>query len=308
MSTAAWSPASSAWYASRASVDVGPGGQPRQHPGVEIRPLHRRDRLLDRHPGQLVPEPDAAAVGVQDAGPRAFVQPAAVGPAGGPHESHLGPVGNHRRDVKRRAGVRTQAGHPRQHGVAHARRDRLVRGRQDLGDEERVAAGDRVQAVGVQAVRLREVGHRGRGQRRHRHAPHRPSGGEVAEDDAQRMVAIHLVVAERRDDDRVGVGDPTAEEQQEIQGGLVGPVHVLEHGHRRRAAGQQVEERGEDGVPGRVRGHQPGQFAARAAGDVPQWTQRTGRAQRFAGALEDAGRGRRRIGEPARSCRCPPRR
>ncbi len=79
-------------------------------------------------------------------------------------------------------------------------------------------------------------------------------------------------------------GHPAADEDQQVQGGLVGPVGVLDHRHHRPATGvEQVQERAEQAVPGRLGGDKGRQLPAGLAGDVEQRAERARGPQRVAG-------------------------
>jgi hypothetical protein len=74
---------------------------------------------------------------------------------------------------------------------------------------------------------------------------------------AQRVPGPDLVVAVGHHHHRRGGGHPAADEDEQVQGGLVGPVGVLDHRHHRPATGvEQVQERAEQAVPGRLGGDQ----------------------------------------------------
>jgi hypothetical protein len=99
-----------------------------------------------------------------------------------------------------------------------------------------------------------------------------------------------LVVAVGHHHHRRRAGHPAADEDQQVQGGLVGPVGVLDHRHHRPATRvEQVQERAEQAVPGRLGGDQGRQLAAGLAGDVEQRAERARGPQRVAGPPEDAG-------------------
>ena len=113
---------------------------------------------------------------------------------------------------------------------------------------------------------------------------------------SQRMIPGHLVVAEGQHDDGGQVGDAAPEQAQEVQRGVVGPVHVLDDQHRRPARTAQLgEHRLEHGVPVGARRDRRRQRPGRAPRRVLQRAERTRRDQVVAGAAQHPGaRGQRR--------------
>jgi hypothetical protein len=84
------------------------------------------------------------------------------------------------------------------------------------------------------------------------------------------VVGPHLVVAEGHHQQHGQAGDAPAELGQPVQGGFVGPVHVLddhEHGPWPR---NLVEERGEDLLARRACEQTRREWPADRAGDVVQ--------------------------------------
>jgi hypothetical protein len=97
------------------------------------------------------------------------------------------------------------------------------------------------------------------------------------------------VVAEGGDDERVGVRDPAAEEDQQVERGLVGPVHVFEHDDDRAARGcQEIEERGEDPVARQLGGEDVGERRCGTA-DVVNGIEWARGAHRVVAAAQDRG-------------------
>jgi len=112
------------------------------------------------------------------------------------------------------------------------------------------------------------------------------------------VVGADLLVPVGDDQHRRGPLQPPPQEHQQVQGGLVGPVGVLDHHHLPRRLGKLVLERGEDGLAWAPRGEQLGQPAARLAGDVVQRPQGPRREQRVAGPQQEPGLRRLPLGEP----------
>jgi hypothetical protein len=147
-STAAAMPASSAWWASRAgsSRDVTtrwPGS------GVQLDAPAGGDGPLHRQAGQLVAEAEAATLAAEHPGGNALVHGRRVGPGDRLQERRLDAIGHDRGGVERAPRHRREPAGPGEHGVADGRRHLPAGGAEHLGDEEEVAAGGLVQAVGV---------------------------------------------------------------------------------------------------------------------------------------------------------------
>jgi hypothetical protein len=102
-------------------------------------------------------------------------------------------------------------------------------------------------------------------------------GGEVAGDELHGMQGADLVVPVG-DDQHGGCGtEPAGQEPEQVQGGLVGPVDVLDHQHRRHPCVQQpVEQGGEQHLPGCLFPEQLVEPAAERGGDVGQRAVRAG--------------------------------
>jgi hypothetical protein len=128
-------------------------------------------------------------------------------------------------------------------------------------------------------------------QRRQDQPPHL-LGPERAQHPAQRMVVAQLVVAVGQQQHAGQGRDPPGQVADHVQGGVVGPVHVLDD-HHRRPAGQLLVDGPEHGVPTGHRLHRPGQGAPGAPGHVPERAQGARRDQVVAGPDEHPGVGRR---------------
>ncbi|HEU0247331.1 MAG TPA: hypothetical protein VFR38_09640 [Gaiellaceae bacterium] len=70
----------------------------------------------------------------------------------------------------------------------------------------------------------------------------RRSARELSDHEAHWVLRPELVVAERHDEDAPCGVEPAAEVRDRVERRLVGPVHVLEHGERRR--GPELREEG----------------------------------------------------------------
>ena len=241
------------------------------------------DGPLHRQAGQLVAEVQAATLAAEHPGGDALVDGRRVGPGDRLQERRLDAVGHDRGGVERAPGHRREPAGAGEHGVADGRRHLPAGGAEHLGDEERVAAGGLVEAVGVDPLGMGQGGHGLPGQRRELEAAHPTRGRQVADDPAQRVPGPDLVVAVGHHHHRRRGGHPAADEDQQVQGGLVGPVGVLDHRHHRPASGvEQVQERAEQAVPGRLGGDKGRQLPAGLAGDVEQRAERARGPQRVA--------------------------
>jgi hypothetical protein len=130
---------------------------------------------LHRQAGQLVAEAETATLAAEHPGGDALVDGRRVGPGDRLQERRLDAVGHDRGGVERATGHRREPAGPGEHGVAHGRRHLPAGGAEHLGDEERVAAGGVVEAVGVDPPRAGQRGHGLPGQRRGGRGRRRPA-------------------------------------------------------------------------------------------------------------------------------------
>ena len=270
-------------------VDLPPGraGERGQGAPMERERAVRRQRLLDGDAGDLVAERDGAARRAQHPGGEALLEVAELAACQLLQQPELGPRRRDRNRVEQRAGARAETGGARQHGVADAVGHRGAARRERLGDEERVAGRAAVELLRVDAVQTRERGDRPRRQRRERE-PGQRRLRQLAERDAQRVVALELVVAVGDRDERRHRRDPACEQAEQVERRLVGPVQVLEHDDRWRAPPQLVEQRGQHVARPGAALDEVGQLAACLGGDVEQRPERPRRVQRLARAREHA--------------------
>jgi hypothetical protein len=97
-----------------------------------------------------------------------------------------------------------------------------------------------------------------------------------------------LVVTVGDDHQDGGGPDPSGEEPEQVQGGLVGPVDVLDHQHGHHPGIVQPFEQGtEQHLPRRLVAEQLVEPAAERGGDVGQRAQRPRGGQRVTGAPQD---------------------
>ena len=100
-----------------------------------------------------------------------------------------------------------------------------------------------MQGAGVDRIALRELADGPGRERLDPNPGHGRGGRQLAQDEPQRMRAVELVVAVGRDHERLCVADPPAEDTQDVERRLVGPVHVLDDDDQRRAVVGPEERR-----------------------------------------------------------------
>ena len=144
---------------------------------------------------------------------------------------------------------------------------------QELGDEERVAAGQVVHLDGPDILdvgRRGELGHPGRGEPGQRHPGHR-GPDERAQGAAQRVPVVEPVLPVGQQEQARQPGQPAGEHAQHVEGRVVRPVHVLHEQDGGFAAGRQdVEQPDEQLVAVRGGGQCPAGLPAEAAADVAE--------------------------------------
>jgi hypothetical protein len=249
---------------------------------------------LDGPAGQLVTEPDVPGVGLEHAAPLGLVQGRRVGeqPLDQPA---LDPAGDGGQQLQGLLGLLPEAGQAGQDGVADRGRHLDPGVGQHLGHEEGVAGGRRQHRGGVGAAAAGQLLDRTRRQRLQGQPPHL-RGGESAEDPAQRMVVAQLVVAVG-EHQHAGQGrDSPGQVAEHVQGGVVGPVDVLDD-HRRRPAGQLLVHGPEHRVPAGDLVDGLGQGPVGVVGHVPERAQGPRRHQVVAGAHQHPDRPGRLLGE-----------
>ena len=222
--TAASSPAATAWCTIRAGSDPVAVAQRREHPRVQLRSARSRQRPLHGAAGQLVPEGHRVRPHLQ--------HPALLGLRGSRRRRALRAQGHstrgrhHGEQLQRGLG---RPGHPR--GPAPARR------RDGGGHAVGPAASTSVTKNGLPPVSAyrrsrvaRAAGEPGDGRPRQRAssagAPRRPPSPPSTP--VQRMVAAQFVVAVGEHQQRRQLARAAGEEAQHVERGVVGPVHVLD--------------------------------------------------------------------------------
>ena len=72
--------------------------------------------------------------------------------------------------------------------------------------------------------------------------PHDVRAGHIAEGDAQRVTRTDLVVTVGRDQQGARGGQPSGQEPQEVERGVICPVHVFDDEHPRTCAAAKLRE------------------------------------------------------------------
>ena len=174
--------------------------------------------------------------------------------------------------LQRILGGRVEAAHPGQHRIGDRGRDAVaVSCREDLGDEERVAGGHGEHLVGVDPAGRAQLSDRVLRQAPQRQPTDPARRRHLAEQLLEGMLAGQLVVAVGQHQDGRQFGDPAGQVPQHVQGGLVGPVHVLHHQDGRVPGPVQLgPQRSRHRVPLATLGQRPGQLGADAADQVTE--------------------------------------
>ena len=208
-------------------VRLGRALERRQHGTVQRTTARHRHGPQHRLARQLVPEAQLALDLLEQAGGQARVDRGVARPEAGEQAGpDDAPDDAGRLDGAPRLVV--EAREARGDRVADARGQTPTAGRHHLGHEEGVPGGEAVELLGVDVEPFGQPRDRRARQRRDLQAGDARRGREVAEDDAQRVPRADLVVAVRREDQRARPPDPAAEEAEQVEGRLVGPVDVLE--------------------------------------------------------------------------------
>ena len=255
--------------------------------GVELASPQRGHRLFDGLAGEVVAEGLHPAVVDEQPGVDAVVEGRGVAVGDGLDQGHLGMAAEHSGGVEGVARGARQGRGPGEDDVAHRHGEGAGLDGDRLDEEERVAAGGVVQGHRVDRPVAHQAAHRVHRERRDVDA------GDVRAheraDGAPDGVVGGEVVAVRRQDEAGERIEPTGDEPEQVEGGLVGPLEVFEHHHGGvRGRGQLGEHGVEDGrlVAGR---EGVGQGAGPPAGDVGQRTERPGGEEVIAAAHQHLG-------------------
>jgi hypothetical protein len=153
-------------------------------------------------------------------------------------------------DAEQLLGVAAKPHHPgqeyllqawRQHAAAGA-----LAGQQQLLGKERVALRTRIDLLDQPGGRVAAeqagelLGHLRAGEPRQLQPLHAPVAGQLAQQAAQRVQAVQLVAAEGAYQHDPAGPEGGGQECQQVAGGAVGPVQVLQHPQQRPARGQPL--------------------------------------------------------------------
>ena len=269
-----------------------PGRRRRERPehlAVERYPPVGGDRVFDRKPRQLVSERDRRLLVDQHSGVQTRLELREVHAADGFEQPQLSPCGDDRGGLEQPARRRRERRRPREHRVAHGFRDVRVHRGQRLGDEERVPAGPLEQPRRVHPGRLGQRPDRLERQRLDLAALSRGRARQLAEHDLQRAVRSQLIVAERDEREHGQRRDPAAEQLDDVERPLVGPVDVLDHEHRRGLVRQFGDERSHELVRHPPVGRKPTEVEAGVLRDVEERPECARREQPLARAPQHSG-------------------
>ena len=281
----------------------GPCAQDGQGATVK-RPLSvRRNRFLDRQPRQLMSKRDACVHGGDDPRRHALGEMLDLLARKLIEKPELTSARDHRDRIEQGPRRVRQPCGPCEHRIPDRRGDRLTIGCQHLGDEERVPARTRVKLLGIDVVRRRQLGHGCLGE----WVDGDPSGGadDLAQHHAQPVRSVEFIVAIAGEHQRGSRRDPGADQRQDVDRGLVGPVQILQHQHRRRPAAKLAKEGRRDLV--RTFRSRDGalELTSDRLGDVEQRSERTRRLQRRTRAPHHAARAADVVAEALEHRRLP---
>ena len=206
--------------------------------------------------------------------------------------------------LQRRDRRNGQSGHSGADRVGDAVGQRPGRRREGLGDEERVPAGDP-----VQRRRIPGAGHRRDGRRRERRevqVRHRPPGRR-AEQRLHRVPGAEPLLAHGEHQQCRQPRDPARDVPHHVEGGVVGPVHVIDDQQRR--PGRQLRDGGVEhvvfvGVSGGV-GKGVGERPCHPPHCLPQRSERARREQVVTAARQNPYPGRHAPQEGSQQTRLP---
>ena len=155
-------------------------------------------------------------------------------------------------------------------------------GRDRLGDEERVATGRPVELIGVEPARTRKRRHGCLRQRLEPESLHRFDRGQLAQHDAERLVASELRVAIADENERANRADAACEQPEDIQRRGVRPVRILDNEDGRLARRQLARECGYHLMRPRIRRHEVEELSTCFLCNGEKGRKRTWREERVA--------------------------
>lgn len=233
-------------------------------------------------------EDDAAGDRREHPGRKAFLNTGHRSDIHGLEDAHVGTRRNdgHRLDQPPR--VRSQARNSREDSVLDCCRKRVPAGGEHFGDEEGVTASVAVQQRRVESVWRRELRDCGLRQRFERETRNGRAGRDVADEHPQRVGAVDLVVPVRTDHQRRRRLHLADEQPDDIQGGFVSPVEILQDHNHGRAGPQVIEERRGDFMGSAAADDHRLEVAGGCVGDVEERAEWVWRGKRVAPSREDS--------------------
>jgi hypothetical protein len=261
----------------------------RERSAVELGSPGRSERLLDGYSGELVAEGDAALTGHEHARHETFVQMLEALLAERLQEPELGLRRYDGDGLEQSGGRRGETGCAGEHRVADRGRDPVSLRREGLRDEERVSGSLAIEILDVDVVGLRERRHGDGRKRLEPEAEDSLPGGELADQDPQRVHALELVVSIGHEDEARRVLDPASQQPDDVERRLVRPVCVLEHEDRRPRAKLTQQLRRDLVRTGSAR-NERSELATGHVRDIEEWPQRTRREECLARPREHTDR------------------
>ncbi len=259
-----------------------------EHPALELAAPRGADLALDRPPREVVAEDDGVAADLEDPRSCAGVDGRRARGHRVGQQAQPGCTGDDGGDLRDSARLRTERADAHGHGVADRGRDRAGRGREHLGDEERVAARHLMQiARGSPGAAGERVDGR-LGERRRLDAP-QDLGRDRPERPADLRPLGERLRPARHHEAPTRAREASSQERHEVERRVVGPVHVLDDEDRPRA-GQLVEDRHQERLARPVGPERLRQRTAGVARHVAERAQRARRDERVARAPQHAAR------------------
>ncbi len=195
----------------------------------------RRDRLLHCHAGDLMTEPQPAAITDEQPGREDLIEDRRRASRDRLDQAQIAAGADQCRGVQHVAGLAAQPADARQHGVACRRRDLAHPSLEHFCDVERVSAGQPVQRGRIKPACTGQAPHRVRGQGRKLDTPRRPLPDQLTKSRTQGVTWGQVLAAVGDEEQNGGVRQPPAKEPQQVNGRLIGPVDVLHDHHVQRS-------------------------------------------------------------------------
>ncbi len=204
-----------------------------ERPSVQSYAARRRDRLEHGLAGQLMPKGEQIALHHEHAERQTFVNGTRVDDVERCQEPGLDARSDDGRDLERLLASHRQPSGAGQDRVPHGGGQAGTRAGQHFGDKEGIARRSAMQLQDTHRPLADQQPHRLLAQRGQLDAPHDRQRGEVAQQQPQRVARAQLVIAVRQHQQSRAPLEAASQETQQVEGGLVGPVHVFEDGHGR---------------------------------------------------------------------------